>query len=315
MFNLIYKGNKQYVDQTLELAPATDLLSYTDFGVAASKTFAYKKLSITPAIRLRYLLGNAAMYTEDSKLQFYTAPDGEYLELGGQLNGYGGGSLNFKQLIEDGDMETDGMTKRFGKGFAFDIGTTVTYKNLSFSLASIDNGSIGFKNKNGWHMASQKSNVRWDGYDVNAEESEENSKSGFNALESIDVTAEEKEFSTKIGSKITFNGNYGYKLKMDNKENPYYQHNFGLSYIQGFNNKYNASTAAWTAIYYQHNVNNRLTAGINYNRIGNINDIGLNVGLNIGVLNLGIGSNSVLTAINPYAGKQLDFFFQLGLNL
>jgi hypothetical protein len=315
MFNLLYKGNKQYEDQTLELSPAMDMLSYTDFGLAASKTFTYKKVTITPAVRLRYLLGNAAMYTENSSLQFYTAPEGEYLEMNGQLNGYGGGAVNFKQLIEDGEFETEGMTKKFGKGFAFDLGATVTYKNLSFSLASIDNGSIGFKNQNGWLIASQKSSVRWEGYDVNAQESEEQSKSGFDAMESIDVTAEEKEFSTKIGSKITFNGNYGYKLKMDNKDNPYYQHNFGLSYIQGFNNRYNASTAAWTAIYYQYNLNNKLTAGINYNRIGNINDIGVNVGVNVGALNLGLGSNSVLTAINPYGGKQLDFFFQLGLNL
>ncbi len=312
-FRLMYGGNKQFAGQTVTLRPEISSIAYTDIGLAASKTISVGALKITPGVRLRYLVGNAAFQTNKTQINFFTEQNGEYIEVDGKIDANGGGMIDFDKLINDGEFETnDKIGKSMGRGFALDLGATVEYKNLSLSLASIDNGSIRFKDNAAWHISSQNTAVRWEGYDIVASQEGVEFSDNFEPLESLEVETERKAFSTSIGSKITFNGNYGLKSKVDKKKNAYYLHNVGLSYVQGFKNQYNASTSPWTAIYYQMNLKNKFTIGANFNNYRNVSDFGANVGVRFAGINLGLGTNSLFAAVNRNASKQVDFFFHLG---
>jgi hypothetical protein len=131
--------------------------------------------------------------------------------------------------------------------------------------------------------------------------------------DALDLKRENRDFNAYIGSKITFNGNYGLKEKTDRKGYRYYIHNAGVSYIQGFQNRFNASTIPMYSIYYQLNIWNRITAGVNYNSFGNVSDMGMNVGFRLAGFNVGVGSNSLFAAINRDASKQVNLFFLLGI--
>lgn len=304
-FRLVYGGNKQFAGQTVQFNPNVSGISYTDFGLAISKTFNLGELQVTPGARLRFLLGNAAAYTKRSNLGFYTQADGEYIELTGQLEAYAGGID-----VEDGEWETGSIMEGIGKGFAIDLGVTATYKNLSFSVASIDNGSIRFNKDNSWYLGSYES-IRWEGYDMVA--GYEGVEFSENLVDQLTLSDEKRAFNTGIGNKLTFNANYGIGAKSDKNDYSYYTHNIGLNAIQGLVNRFNASTTTLYSIYYQYNLRNRLTAGVNYNGYGNISDLGFNVGFRYGGINLGLGSNSLIALANTDASRQFNFFFLLGV--
>ncbi len=313
--NMLYKGNKQYAGQTVYFEPEVSTIAYTDFGVALSKTFTKGALSITPAVRLRYLIGEFAAHSKSSRLGFYTAEDGSYISLSGKVEGDAGGVINFEKLIEGeelDDMDYDNISNALGRGFALDLGATVTYKNITLSIAAVDNGAIRFNKDAGWHFQSQNTHINWEGYNFVAGPNGMEESSEWDPVEDLDIQTSNKEFRTRLGSKLTFNGNYGIKSRLDKRGHSYFKHNVGLSIVQGFSNRYNAASSPWTTLYYQYNWTNRVSAGVNVNQFRNIVDLGANVGFKLGVLQLGLGTNSLMGAINPYRSRQADFFFTLG---
>lgn len=316
LLRVLYEGNKQFAGQTVSLKPEISILGYTDIGWSLSKTFEINDLKITPAFRLRYLIGEAAVYTKEAKLGMYTEENGEYIDVTGQLNGYAGGVINAGQLFNS-ENEEDSEIERTptGKGAAIDLGVTLSYKNISLSFASIDNGRIRFKGNSAWYISSQNSSYRWEGYDIAAElNGDEDAGDHFAPLESIDLKGKQKDFSVGIGSKFTLNGNYGLIGKTDKKTGTtYYMHNAGISLIQGVKSHFNLSRPNWTVVYYQINLGNRLTAGINYNNCLGFSDLGANIGFRLASLNIGLGSNSMLAFVNPDASRKLDLFLHLGL--
>lgn len=279
-------------------------MAYTDIGIALSKTLKVGDFSLTPGIRLRYLLGNAALYTQKADLSFYTEPNGEYIELAGNLDA-SAGAVDFNNL---NNLTFKNLTNSFGNGFAIDLGITAEYKNMSFSIASIDNGFIRFKKDNAWNISSSKA-TRWDGYDILAENE---GRANEDVFGDYTVDTVKKEFRTGIGSKLTLNGNYGIQETIDKKGNKFYKHNVGISFIQGLSNKYNATTTPQYALYYQYILKNRYSAGININGYENVTDLGFNIGARFAKLNVGLGTNNVISIIDLHSGKQVSLFFMLG---
>lgn len=312
-FRLMYQGNKQFAGQTVLLQPELSIISYTDFGIALSKSVKIADLTITPAVRFRYLLGNAAAYTDNTNISFHTAQNGEYIELGGHVDAKIGGMFSLETINEsENNIQWQNFFKSIAGGYGFDLGISVDYKNFSFSVASIDNGSIAFKDQSSWTVRSQGS-ARWEGYDLIAEH--ENHDLGNNLLKTLPLDTTKKGFNTTIGSKITMNGNIGLIDKKDKKGYTYYIHNVGLSYIQGLNNKYNSSKKPMYAIYYQINMWNRLSAGVNYNRFGNIGDLGMNLGFRLVGFNIGVGTNSLFATMNQNSSRQMSLFATIGVAL
>lgn len=310
LFKLIYGGNKQFAGQSIELMPDVSAISYTDFGVAASKSFMVNEFKITPAVRLRYLLGNAAVYTKNTSLSFYTEEMGEYIEAEGVIEGYSGGVANFSEVINGGEVQTsDDFMKAMGRGFAFDLGVTAEYKNITVSIASIDNGFIRFKEHSGWIFRSTQTSIRSEGYDVTINSQDPPESQFADPIKEMDIRSKNQSFSTSIGSKLTLNANYGLLQRTDNNGYNYFKHNVGISYIQGFANKYNANSSPIIALYYQYNIFNWLSVGGNYNNFRNIHDIGANFGVRARNFDFGVATNGLFALFNQHLSKQLDLGF------
>ncbi|HRP90755.1 MAG TPA: DUF5723 family protein [Edaphocola sp.] len=315
-FRLIYNGNKQFAGKTIALNPLVSAMAYTDIGIAASKTFNISKFQITPAVRVKYLLGEASVHSKGTQLNLFTQEDGEYLELTGQVKGQAGGALDFDKLIKgetDSLFDYKDIAKALGKGVGIDLGGNVTYKNISLSLGLVDIGSITYSKKNAVSISSSNPVVRWDGYDIVGSQEGVDYEGQLPSLDSLKLTTEAQEFTTALGAKLTFNGNFGLIEKKDKKGNPYYRHNFGLSYIQGFNNQYNSSSDPYISVYYLFNIKNNFTIGANFNHFRTINDLGANIGWRLAGLKMALGTNSLIGAFGLDYTKQADVFLYLGI--
>ena len=79
-------------------------------------------LIIKPAVRFRYLVGTANVNTQNSKLDFYTAPDGRYIEasLNGQVLQSYISEKTFSNLNTNSISSL--ITKAAGTGFGVDFG-------------------------------------------------------------------------------------------------------------------------------------------------------------------------------------------------
>lgn len=310
---LLFEGNKQYAGTSISLEPRINVLSYADFGISLSKTLTASGFRITPALRLRYLMGEGVIHTNQTALTLYTEENGEYLDVSGHLDGYAGGMINIGQVINNDDSEDEDISRTpAGKGIGFDLGVTVEYKNLSLSLASIDNGKIKFKGESAWYISSQNTSYRWEGYDISSDINGQEASGNFSPFDSLDLKATQEDFAVKIGSKFTVNANYGLKQKTDKKGTSYFNHNFGFSMIAGAKSRFNPEKPNWLAIYYQYNLANHLTLGFNYNKCLGVSDIGANFGFRVAGLNIGLGSNSLLAVINPEKSRKANVFFHLG---
>jgi len=311
---LLFEGNKQYAGTSISIEPRINMLSYADFGFSLSKTLTVSGFRITPAVRLRYLLGEGVIHTNQTALTLYTEENGEYLDVSGQLDGYAGGVINIGKIINvDDDSEDDDISRTpAGKGIGFDLGVTIEYKNLSLSLASIDNGKIKFKDESAWYISSQNTSYRWEGYDISADINGQEASGNFSPFDSLDLKAIQEDFTVKIGSKFTVNANYGLKKKTDKKGMSYFNHNVGFSMIAGAKSRFNPEKPNWMTIYYQYNLANHLTLGVNYNKCLGAGDIGANFGFRVAGLNIGLGSNSLLALLNPDKSRKANAFFHLG---
>ena len=317
-FRLMIQGNKQFAGQTVNLNPHLSFLLYGDLGAAISKTIQIGDFSVTPAVRFRYLVGLEALYVKNSKLSLYTEENGDYLELEAALEGYAGGFISPQEIIkEDDNINYDKSFKDAwnsrGRGFAMDFGAVVAYKNMSLGLGMIDNGFIHFNDKNGGRFFTNNSKVRWEGADIFASEGGGvNFSEGDNLLDSLKLKSSSEAFNAGLGSKISLNFNYGIIAKSTSKGENYYMNNFGLSILQGFKNRFNSKTDANFMLYYQLNLENMFSVGVNYNKLSNIHDIGANIGLNVAHMKIGIGSNSLSPLFSTFSSRQADIFMNFG---
>lgn len=317
-FRLLIQGNKQFAGQTVNLNPQLSFLLYGDLGAAVSKTIQIGDFSVTPAVRFRYLVGLEALYIKNSKLSLYTEENGDYLELEAALEGYAGGFISPQEIIKDDDNKNfDKSLKEAwdsrGRGFAMDFGAVVAYKNMSFGLGIIDNGAIHFSEQNGGRFYTNNSKVKWEGADIFASEGGGvNFSEGDNILDSLKLKSSREAFKADLGSKISLNFNYGMIAKSTDKGENYYMNNFGISILQGFRNRFNSKTNTNLMLYYQLNLNNLFSVGVNYNKLSNIQDIGANIGLNVAQMKIGIGSNSLSPLFSSFTSRQADIFMNFG---
>lgn len=310
---LVYGGNKQFAGQRASFDPNLSMIAYTDLGFAVSRTINVGDLKITPGLRVRYLLGEGMVYTGKTTVGIYTEENGEYLDIDGKLSVYGAGPIDVEELVRGNanfNLDLDDLLEnKLGHGFALDFGATVEYKNLSVSLASINNGNLTFKE--GLHLSSPNINLRFEGID--AFNSDDELSYYKKILDEVDMETNTERISTNIGSKITFNANYGLIGKTDKRENNYFMHNFGVSYIQGVTNRFSANSSPLYSVYYQFNLANRISVGVNYNGQGGVHDMGMNFGFRLLAMNFGFGTNSLFALTNPQHGTQANGFIQFGL--
>jgi hypothetical protein len=315
LFYLFYKGNKYYENQTIDILPKINALQYADYGLNIAKNYEFNlnsktNLKIKPAVRMRYLVGNANVSTQNSKLDVYAATDGRYIEatLNGQvLQSY----INEKTFSNfNANSLSNLITKGAGTGIGMDFGISAKLNDkITASVSLVDNGSIQFK-ENAYTITSKYA-YRWEGYDWN-----QNIDSFIiqNDLLNLDSTA--GAYKVNIGSKLVISGSYGFGKKAIFKRYlNHYHHTISLFYVQGFQNYLNATKSPMLSVGYSYRLKNILNAGVNAS-VGGLTraSLGAHVHFGLGPMQFGFATNSLGYLVSKYNARGVDLQFYTALN-
>lgn len=303
---LIYKGNKYYENQEIDILPKGSLLQYGDYGINIAKTFSIPSsgrntpMKIRPALRLRYLVGNAHFSTEKSSLNIYTAPEGRYIDA--SLDGIIQQSYYSTNDWTRSSAYTQLLSQGAGHGFAWDAGILLQPNDrLTLSFAAVDNGNIRFTKNAMSISASEK--VRWEGYNLNHP-----IDTLFNIDKLLKPDTVLQSYRVPIGTKFSIYTTYGLgKAQRLNRYATFYAHNLTLYFQQGFINYLNTSANPLLAIGYSYRYKNQLNVGGNMSLGGNTGfGLGAHFNFSMGPLQIGLSSNSLIGLINRYDVNSLD---------
>jgi hypothetical protein len=314
LLSLMYKGNKQFADQTVNLSPSVNFLFYNEYFFAAAaqfklfKTDSTKGITIKPAMRLRYLNGMASIYMPDSHIDMYTHPDGRYIDFTTTLEANMSTSVDTPDaegVLENIDL---GSVKSSGKGLGIDLGVGVTLlENLQVHAALIDMGSINFT-RNTINYTKNDS-YTYDGIDIDTK----GDPISTAKLESfLQPEKTYNSYKMPLPTRLVLSGFYGLKHKTKRKV-PYYVHNVSLTYVQGFRNYLSATKHPTLNLGYAYSLGNMVNTGVNFT-LGGLNKVmaGAHMGFRLGAIKLGFASNNVLPIITTKAGRGTDVNLYLG---
>lgn len=320
---LAYKGNKQFADQSISLAPSMNLLSYNELFVTASgiipviKSDSGLNITIKPAVRVRRLIGLAGVYMPNAALDMYTDPEGKYLDFDANMILHASGYADTPNVFSNSNMNLKpnaDLLKGSGKGWGYDLGATATINNrVQLSLSLIDLGSIQFE-KNVVNYSKFES-FRYDGFHINSISNASDSGFTFSNIKQILQPDETHEsFSMPLPTKLILHGNYGFFPKK-RRRIPYYVHNVSATYVQGFKNYLSSTTIPMLNIGYTYSYKNIFNAGTGFT-FGGLNKImtSAQMTLKANFFKLGVGTNNILPLITARAGKGTDVHLFLGFS-
>lgn len=142
MFALFAQGNKDFIGQSVNIAPDFQVNLFTEVGLSAAYRFLNERLSI--GVRGKYLIGVADVSSskQNREISLYTNPDIYQLQMttNYQVNTSLMG-ISFTDSLTTQNADLQFSTKN--NGVAFDIGAEFKINNkLSIAASVIDLGSI-----------------------------------------------------------------------------------------------------------------------------------------------------------------------------
>jgi hypothetical protein len=140
---LIWRGNAQYIGQTIDMSNDIHISSYNEIGLSG----AVRLFDLTLGARVKYLTGIADLSTARNDLSLYTDPDVYQLTLGADY------LVNSSALLDYNDYTDFNLNYGFGqiggaqlftsnRGFAFDLGAQLDLGPLTLGASVVDLGSI-----------------------------------------------------------------------------------------------------------------------------------------------------------------------------
>jgi hypothetical protein len=314
LFSLIYKGNKQFADQTVNLSPSLNFLFYNEYFLAAAAQLKLpdigklKTITIKPAVRLRMLNGLASIYMPDSHIDMYTHPDGRYIDFTTSLQANMSAAVDtpdFESTLDNIDLQS---FKSSGKGFGMDLGLGVTlFENFQAHLGLIDMGSINF-NRNTINY-TKNDTYTYDGIDINQQGDAINTG---NLDEMLQPEKTYNSYKMPLPTKLILSGSYQYRKKAKRKVT-YFVHNVSLTYVQGFRNYLSSTKKPALNVGYAYNFKNLVNTGASFT-VGGVNKVmaGAHLGFRLCAIKLGLASNNFLPLLSAKAGRGTDVNMYLG---
>jgi len=157
LFSLLWKGNKQFAGQTVELGPLAVNANYSREFVLGSAFNLFgneEDGGMRMGFRAKYIQGIGAVYMPKSNLSLYTEPEGRYLELSTDYQAYSSGLKDYSAFAMN------------GTGMGLDLGVTgYLNKHWEFSGSLLDLGQINYKNNN--RSFSNNGKIRYEGLIIN----------------------------------------------------------------------------------------------------------------------------------------------------
>ena len=314
LIRFVYRGNKQYAGQTVNLAPRFNGLAFTEYyaGTAINIAPFSNGISIKPAIRISYLAGQASVeMRKDNSISLYTEPEGRYLDFGFdyQVNT----SLGQDSTTLEGsafEFDTDNFTYGAGNGFGADLGLRVSLSpSLSFNIGVMDIGSIRFKK--GVTNMFNHSGYRYEGEALTFAQDQNIDLDSIARL--AEPTYTHDAFTVPLPTKLVLTGSKGFD-RVEAKSGAYYKHQVTAMYLQGFAKYLSSTTTPYLAVGYTRNFNNVLNLGANAG-VGGLTGgtFGVLASVKAGAFCLGFNSNNVIPLIAPSSGRSADIAMLLGL--
>jgi hypothetical protein len=314
LLSLLYKGNKQFAAQTVNLSPAMNMMLYNEFFVTAAAQFTLPKIGrlkgigIKPALRIRQLNGIAAIAMPTANIDMYTDPEGRFIQLNTNLQ------ANLASSVDTPDVEgvyddIDFLNlKQAGRGIGMDLGLGIQVnERLSLHAGLTDIGEIRFK-RNVINYTAQSS-YRYEGVDLN-NTNETISTATLDSL--LQPVKTYQNFTMSLPTKLVFSGAYQMKKKT-RKRVSYYQHNLYLTYVQGFRNYLSSSKTPLVNVGYAYNLFNKLNVGVHITG-GGLSGLmgGGHLGVRLGSVKFGFASNNLLPLVVNRAGRGTDASMYFG---
>lgn len=303
MVEVLWNGNAPYLNQTLDIAPTANFYDWHELGVGVSKQAGPVRLGA----RFKYLGGISAIQSdkEHQTATVYTDSD-YYLTL---TTDYGFSSAYTVQSIDTAGLgfdvvndPTQGKIFSSSNGWAVDLGATAQVgKRLSISVAALDlGGKITWRDDRAAYFRSNGvftyEGITFPGTDL------------LNGLDSLDLKGEldslndifhfqktPREFSSTLPAR--FYVGFAYKLTQR------WRLGLTLYHENGDDRKTTAvsANAQWTPLRWLslgalYGVNDRSAANIGFNvivKVGPVQVYGL--------------SDNLLTALTPYASPAVNF--------
>jgi hypothetical protein len=321
MLSLLLNGNKRFAGQPINLLPSVNFLSLLDYHFTGSYEFNSSRLGgrrLTTAVTLHRLTGLANFRSRESKLEFYTAPDGRYIEVDAQLE------VNTSSLANSTDDANNGIgdlpigdlvRKGCGKGWGIDLGASLDLtSNIELHAALIDLGFIRFNDLSTTYSGDQT--LRFEGVEVegiyNPTISTDLDGDTLSDLFKLDET--KGEYTVGMPTKLLLCGQWHSPVIEKNRVR-YSMHTASACIVQGFRNYLSSSPKPALNLGYTLSAGNILNIGVN-TTVGGIYG-GMSGGgfisLRGSVVKLTLGSNNLAPLLFSRAGRFTDAYFGLSV--
>lgn len=303
---LVWQGNAQFIGQEVDLGNELQLTGYHELAAGA----AYKFGVLTLGAKAKFLSGIADATTDDDHhtASLFTDPDVYQITLNGDYILHTANSFNYnsyKDLSADFNYGNLTLERFFSKnaGFAFDLGVRLEIGKLDLSASLLDLGKITWDDDVTNYIATKS--YEYDGLDFSEALTGGEDVNFDQALDTLDalfqVEKTSSSYSSKLPRKIYLSGVY--------KLNETWSLG-GLFFNENFRGKSTVSAAvgANAALF------KFLNAGATYAvKDGTFDNIGLNVTLTLGPVQVFAVTDNVIAAFKP--GDTNNYSVRLGAGL
>ncbi|HHH49677.1 MAG TPA: hypothetical protein ENK52_01715 [Saprospiraceae bacterium] len=300
--DLLWNGNASSIDKAIDIAPKLDLMAYQEFGLG----IAYQLNNmLTFGGKIKYLNGLGVVHTERSNATIFT--DAEYYQLTAEtdfLLQSAGVPLDVNSangdFISFGEFNPEFFSAN--KGIALDLGATFNIgEMISVSASILDVGQINWKDdaKN----FTSRGSFSYEGLDLKPLLQGDSLSLG-NILDSVEQVfmfeESPKEFSTSLPTKFYLSGTFKIKsLQLG-----------ALFYGEAYQQKLYPAFALSA----RKEFGKIFSLGAVYSiRNKSFNNLGLNMALKLGPIQLFALSDNLFPLFNPLNAQNANFRF--GLNV
>lgn len=311
VLELALEGNKQFAGQTIDLSDTRLNASWLrEYGLGVSVPISVdivgKKLTIRPAATLKFIQGIGNISMPRGKATMYTDPDGRYLDF----------TTDYRVNMSI-PSNAGGIGSGSGMGWGLDLGVNFNWHDFIITdLGLVDIGSVSFNKNTKNYTGNTK--YRFDGVEIPLFQ-DGNTGNFFDAQYLQDIFKPEEtanKYKTSLGAKLILQMEMRFQKRerttKKDKKNVYHRHRTFVTYVQGLENAYNATTSPYFSLGYTYSFRNILNMGLNlgfggYNKV----NIGPFVSVKGGPFVFGVGSNN-LTGFMGKKGSGADAYFNMG---
>lgn len=302
---LVFQGNSQFIGETIDIAPNTDILSYNEFALGAS--YHLDKFSI--GARIKRLIGVGALQTNQDRKSatLYTDPDIYQLTLTTDYEVLSSNLLSAISLdtfnLDFTPSATDISFSSKNTGIAFDLGAEVNLNKLQIAASILDIGSIEWL-ENAKSFAS-KGTYTYDGLVISDLSQEgidfENDIDTLKQIFKIEETEVTSGFKTTLAPQLYVSGKYKINKNIA----------VGALYYSRLSDVNKKSAIALNG---QFKIKKFLTTGLTYAIIDDqYTNLGLNAALKLGPIQLYALTDNILGIVKPTVNDNINLRF--GLNV